>query len=92
MKAFNLLIKYRFWLGVAALIGAVAVNITSGFWPSLALYLVAVILIVTHFFIGPLRRRTQQWGDGSVFAASTGAAPEARDRLLADLLEVVRAR
>jgi poly(3-hydroxybutyrate) depolymerase len=43
-------------------------------------------------FAGPLRRRTQQWGDGSVFAASTGAAPEARDKLLADLLEVVRAR
>ena len=43
-------------------------------------------------FLGPLRRRTQQWGDGSVFAASTGAAPGARDSLLADLLEVVRAR
>ena len=55
MKAFNLLIKYRFWLGVAALIGAIVVNVTSGFWPSLALYIVAVILIVTHFFIGPLR-------------------------------------
>jgi hypothetical protein len=27
-----------------------------------------------------------------VFAASTGAAPGARDSLLADLLEVVRAR
>jgi hypothetical protein len=55
MKAFHLLIKYRFWLGVAALIGAIVVNVTSGFWPSLALYIVALILIVTHFFIGPLR-------------------------------------
>ena len=55
MKAFNLFIKYRFWLGVAALLGAILVNITSGFWPSLALYIVAVIFIVTHFFIGPLR-------------------------------------
>ena len=43
-------------------------------------------------FLGPLRRRTQQWGDGSVLAASTGAAPEARELLLSDLLQVVRAR
>jgi tetratricopeptide (TPR) repeat protein len=55
MRWFNLFIKYRLWLGVAALLGAILVNITSGFWPAFALYLVAVILIFTHFFIGPLR-------------------------------------
>lgn len=55
MKWFNLFIKYRFWLGIASLAGAVVVNLTSGFWPSFVLYLLALILIVTHFFIGPLR-------------------------------------
>jgi len=55
MKWFNLFIKYRFWLGVASLAGAILVNVTSGFWPSLVLYILAVILIFTHFFIGPLR-------------------------------------
>ena len=55
MKLFNLFIKYRFWLGLASLAGAILVNVTSGFWPSLVLYLLAVILIFTHFFIGPLR-------------------------------------
>jgi tetratricopeptide (TPR) repeat protein len=55
MKLFNLFIKYRFWLGLLALAGGIAVNITSGFWPAFILYLMAVIFIVTHFFIGPLR-------------------------------------
>jgi uncharacterized protein HemY len=55
MKLFNLFIKYRFWLGLLSLAGAILVNVTSGFWPSFILYLIAVILIVTHFFIGPLR-------------------------------------
>lgn len=55
MKLFNLFIKYRLWLGLASLAGAILVNVTSGFWPSFVLYLLAVILIFTHFFIGPLR-------------------------------------
>lgn len=55
MKLFNWFIKYRFWIGVISLIAAVIVNITSGFWPSFALYLVGLVLLFTHFFIGPLR-------------------------------------
>jgi tetratricopeptide (TPR) repeat protein len=55
MKWYNLFIKYRFWLGVAALVGAVVVNILSGFWPAFVLYLAGAILIFTHFFVGPLR-------------------------------------
>jgi tetratricopeptide (TPR) repeat protein len=55
MKLFNLFIKYRLWLGLVSLAGAILVNVTSGFWPSFVLYLLAVILIFTHFFIGPLR-------------------------------------
>ena len=55
MKFYNLLIKYRFWLGILALVLAVVVNITSGFWPSFILYLLGVIAIASHIFIGPMR-------------------------------------
>jgi uncharacterized protein HemY len=55
MKWYNLFIKYRFWLGIAALLGAILVNILSGFWPAFVLYLAGAILIFTHFFVGPLR-------------------------------------
>lgn len=55
MKLFNLFIKYRLWLGLVALAAAILVNVTSGFWPSFVLYLLAVIFVFTHFFIGPLR-------------------------------------
>jgi len=55
MKLFNWFIKYRFWIGVITLVAGVVINILSGFWPSFAFYLVGVILLFTHFFIGPLR-------------------------------------
>ena len=55
MKWLNLFLKYRLWLGIVALLGAVAVNVSSGFWPALALYIIGALLIFTHFFIGPLR-------------------------------------
>ena len=38
MKFYNILIKYRFWLGLLAIALAVTVNIISGFWPSFILY------------------------------------------------------
>lgn len=34
---------------------AIGVNFAYGFWPSLVLYLIGVVSIFTHFFIGPLR-------------------------------------
>jgi tetratricopeptide (TPR) repeat protein len=55
MKLYNFFIKYRFQIGIVTLALAILVNITSGFWPSLALYIIAVLSIFTHFFIGPLR-------------------------------------
>jgi tetratricopeptide (TPR) repeat protein len=55
MKFYNLLIKYRFWLGVLAIVLAIFVNITAGFWPSFILYFVGVIAIAGHIFIGPMR-------------------------------------
>jgi tetratricopeptide (TPR) repeat protein len=64
MKFFNWFIKYRFALGVVCLVGAIAVNITSGFWPAFALYFIGVILLFTHFFIGPLRLIQEYLEDG----------------------------
>ncbi len=64
MKLFNWFIKYRFWIGVISLVAAIVINITSGFWPSFALYLVGVILLFTHFFIGPLRLIQEFLEDG----------------------------
>jgi tetratricopeptide (TPR) repeat protein len=55
MKLYNFFIKYRLQLGFFALIAAIAVNVAYGFWPSLVLYIIAVVSIFTHFFIGPLR-------------------------------------
>ena len=55
MKFYNWLIRYRLWLGVFGLVLAVAVNIYAGFWPSFILYLLALVAIASHFFIGPMR-------------------------------------
>lgn len=55
MKFYNLLIKYRLWIGIALIALAAYVNYAAGFWPAFPLYLVAVILIAGHFFFGPLR-------------------------------------
>jgi tetratricopeptide (TPR) repeat protein len=55
MKFYNLLIKYRLHLGIVLIIVGIIVNVLSGFWPAFPAYLIAVILIAGHFFIGPLR-------------------------------------
>ncbi len=55
MKFYNWFIKYRFYLGVLLLITAIVVNILTSFWPSFILYFAAVLMIASHFFIGPLR-------------------------------------
>ena len=55
MKFYNLLIKYRLWVGLLLIALGIYFNYSSGFWPALPLYLVGVILIAGHFFFGPLR-------------------------------------
>ena len=69
MKFYSLLLKYRFYLGIAFLAGAVAVNLYTGFWPSFILYLTAVILIAGHFFIGPMRLIQEHIENGNVEGA-----------------------
>jgi tetratricopeptide (TPR) repeat protein len=55
MKFYNLLIKYRLPLGIVLILLGILVNYTSGFWPGFPLYFVGLILILGHFFFGPLR-------------------------------------
>ena len=56
MKFYNLLIKYRFWLSILAVVIAIVLNVTgTGFWPAFPLYFVGLIGFASHFFIGPLR-------------------------------------
>lgn len=66
MKFYNLLIKYRFPLSILALVLAVIVNITSGFWPAFILYFLALIGLFSHFFIGPLRLIQEPMEQGNV--------------------------
>lgn len=69
MKFYNQIIKYRFPLGLLFLAGAIAVNLYTGFWPSFILYLIALIAIASHFFIGPLRLIQAHIESGNIEAA-----------------------
>ena len=55
MKWLNFYIKHRLWIGIVVLALAIYVNMNSGFWPSFILYLLAVICILGHFLLGPMR-------------------------------------
>ncbi len=66
MKFYSLIIRYRFWLGLLALVLAILVNVTSGFWPSFVLYFIAVIAIASHFFIGPMRLIQEPMEKGNI--------------------------
>jgi tetratricopeptide (TPR) repeat protein len=69
MKFYNLLIKYRLHLGIVLIIVGIIVNILSGFWPAFPAYLIAVILIAGHFFIGPLRLIQEHMETGNMEGA-----------------------
>ncbi len=55
MKFYLWLLRYRLWLGIVSLVAAIGVNIYAGFWPSFILYLLALVAVGSHFFIGPMR-------------------------------------
>jgi tetratricopeptide (TPR) repeat protein len=66
MKFYNLLIKYRLYLGVLAVLLGVWVNISAGFWSAFILYFLAIIAIASHFFIGPLRLIQKPMEEGNM--------------------------
>lgn len=69
MKFYNLLIKYRLYIGLFLLAVGVLVNVFSGFWPGFPAYLIGVILIAGHFFIGPLRLIQEHLENGDIEGA-----------------------
>ena len=66
MKFYNVLIKYRFWLGLLSIALAITVNVVSSFWPSFILYFIGVIAIASHFFIGPMRLIQEPMEQGNI--------------------------
>jgi tetratricopeptide (TPR) repeat protein len=55
MKFYNIVIKYRLYIGLALIALGVVTNIYSSFWPAFLPYLIGAVLIFGHFFFGPLR-------------------------------------
>ena len=66
MKFYNFIIRYRLWLSLLAIVLAIVVNITSGFWPAFLLYFIGVIGLFSHFFIGPLRLMQEPMEKGNI--------------------------
>jgi tetratricopeptide (TPR) repeat protein len=69
MKFYNLVIKYRLPLGIVLAVLGGVVNYLSGFWPSFPLYFVGLILILGHFFFGPLRLIQEYMENGDMEGA-----------------------
>ena len=69
MKFYILLIKYRLQLGILLLIVGVIANVFGSFWPAFPAYLIGVILIAGHFFIGPLRLIQEHMESGNMEGA-----------------------
>lgn len=69
MKFYNLIIKYRLPLGIALMLLGGLTNYLSGFWPAFPLYLVGLILILGHFFFGPLRLIQEYLENGDIEGA-----------------------
>jgi len=66
MKFYTLVIKYRLYIGIALIAIGIATNIYSGFWPAFLPYLVGVVLLVGHFFFGPLRLIQEHMESGNI--------------------------
>jgi len=69
MKIYNLIIKYRLWLGLVLLAVGIAVNVYAGFWPAFVLYFGALLCIVTHFLFGPMRLIQEHMENGDIEGA-----------------------
>jgi tetratricopeptide (TPR) repeat protein len=68
MKFYNLLIKYRFWAGIASLVIGLLLQFAGlgDIWAAIIFYTLSVIALFTHFFIGPLRLVQEPMENGDV--------------------------
>jgi tetratricopeptide (TPR) repeat protein len=69
MKFYNIIIKYRLYIGLALIVIGGATNYYSGFWPAFIPYLLGAVLVFGHFFFGPLRLIQEHMESGNVEAA-----------------------
>jgi tetratricopeptide (TPR) repeat protein len=69
MKAYTFLIKYRLTIGIIMILLGIFTNFSAGFWPAFPLYLIAAILIFSHFFFGPLRLIQEHMENGDMEGA-----------------------
>ena len=69
MKWLNAFIKFRLWIGLVLLVLAIYVNMETSFWPSFILYFIAVICILGHFLLGPMRLIQTAMEEGDMEAA-----------------------
>lgn len=69
MKLYNLLIKYRLYIGIVLILAGIYTNYAASFWPAFPLYFVGVILIAGHFFFGPLRLIQEYLENGDIEGA-----------------------
>ncbi|MGC4235339.1 MAG: hypothetical protein QM594_20375 [Niabella sp.] len=69
MKAYTFLIRYRLIIGIILIVLGVVTNFSAGFWPAFPLYLIAAILIFSHFFFGPLRLIQEHMENGDMEGA-----------------------
>ena len=69
MKFYNLLIKYRLWIGVVLVALGIYVNYAASFWPAFPLYFIGAILLFGHFFFGPLRLIQEHLESGNMEGA-----------------------
>ena len=69
MKFYKFIIKYRLQLGFALIFIGAVTNYFAGFWPAFPAYLIALVLIAGHFFIGPLRLIQEYMEEGDLEGA-----------------------
>jgi tetratricopeptide (TPR) repeat protein len=66
MKFYNTLIRYRFLFSLLGLVLAIYVNVITNVWAALILYIVSIIGLFTHFFVGPLRLVQEPMEQGNI--------------------------
>jgi tetratricopeptide (TPR) repeat protein len=69
MKWLNLFVKFRLWIGLVLLSLAIYINYQAGFWPAFVVYLLAVISILGHFLLGPMRLIQTAMEEGDMVGA-----------------------
>src|SRR5690349_19610696 len=67
MKFYNILIKYRLYIGLVLIVAGLAMNLPiSGFSPVFPVDLVGLVLLAGHFFFGPLRLIQEHMESGNM--------------------------